>query len=84
MKPKFVVGDYLLIEFKSDLVGRDMWIGQVLEVQETSYIVKSLNYQGNFKTRIPIFFDKGRMLSKIAPEKLESTIKTVRVLYNDK
>lgn len=76
---KFIIDECVLIEVRSDYVGRDIWVGRIIGIEGSTYIIKSLSTDARFCTRVPFLFEN--LMSRVEPERLDATIKALKVLY---
>lgn len=76
---KFKAGQIVLIKVKSDIVGMDAWIAEIVSVGSGTYTVKCLTAKLPTNTRIPWLFEKS--MSLISNKNLDKTLKAIRILY---
>lgn len=73
------VGDYILYKFESDKIPLDIWVGVVEKVDSHGYLVKNITSPALFYLKIP--FDLALDMEKLDPKTVNSTIKTIKLLF---
>jgi hypothetical protein len=77
---KFKVGDYLILQIKTLDIRASAWVGEVIGVSESTYLIRCLSSDIKAKIRVPFLFEPS--LTKIDKTDLNSTIKIIKILYN--
>ena len=75
----FTVGDHVLLYCKYDSLPMDIWVGTVVRVDDSGYLIKNITTPAKFYTKIPFALEP--LFKKIESDKVDSCIKVIKLLY---